>query len=278
MEINYRCFHINLHLERHVEALKFIDKVEDSHFEECLQFIQKYNLYSQAIQIFISNEDKCNKIKDLFGEYLASQNNHLEAALVWSTSGQEEKAIMSFKRCGHWRKVIYLSQKIGKTNIIEIARDMAYELEENLKYKDAAFIFETYCNDFDSALKVLLKGDLYDDAIRICYRNNKEDVIQNDIIPLVKDNCSTLLTQIVEKNNQVIKYYDRIIEYRYNKLRAPKNVFQDDDVGSVAESDVTQSSYNSYTSSVKSGTTYHSNRTVGGTKKTMEKKRKKKKI
>jgi len=140
--------------------------------------ISKLALRTKVMDQINNNQLSLEQFKDIYGDYLEINSKHLDEALIWSTAGQEEKAIHAFKKCGHWRKVIYLSQKIGKTNIQEIAKDMADDLVENFKFKDAAFIYESYCNDFELAFNTLIRGDFYDDAIRICFRLNQPELLE----------------------------------------------------------------------------------------------------
>lgn len=70
-------------------------------------------------------------------------------------------------------------------------------------------------------------------------------------------------TEIDEKRNNFIKYYNRLIDFRYKKLQQPKNIYEDgDDVASVAASDATGLTSYTYAFSVASAQTYTSSYTA----------------
>ena len=86
---------------------------------------------------------------------------------MWSAAGQYEKAIAAFQNGGNWREVLSLSKRLGKSNIKETASELAYDLQFTYQYKDAAFVYEVYCEDFENALESLLTAECYQDAVRL---------------------------------------------------------------------------------------------------------------
>lgn len=87
---------------------------------------------------------------------------------MWASGGHIDDAIKAYKKCGHWREVLSLSAK-KDLDMDQVAEELADDLVDNYRYRDGAFIYETYCKNYDEAIKYLtLVGD-YNDAIRVVY-------------------------------------------------------------------------------------------------------------
>eukprot|EP01125_Pyxidicula_operculata_P018495 TRINITY_DN6566_c0_g1_i2.p1 TRINITY_DN6566_c0_g1~~TRINITY_DN6566_c0_g1_i2.p1 ORF type:complete len:1271 (+),score=281.73 TRINITY_DN6566_c0_g1_i2:37-3849(+) len=276
-------YSIDVYLERYEKALRNLSQGDPAkYFEQCLSLIKSRDLYKVAIEIYKEDKEHLHLIMDAYGEKLKDEKNYVQAGLVWSTCNQLAKAIEAYRRCGHWRKVLYLSQKRGTNaeELLKLSKEVAEELLEQGKYNEAALVYETYCNEPKLAVEALIKAPSYDEAIRMCYKYNLVSFIESDIKPTVEETGVALSDAMVIKTQKFVDHYNRLVELRYEKLTESKEEKEAGGEGPMGDEwSETSSMYSSASeSSVRSGTTVASRGSKRGGKKTTKKQRRKKNL
>lgn len=106
-----RNFRINDHLQRYPEALKclFLQTSDESF----LAYMQKYQLYKEAIEISSSNPPLYKNVLDLFGNHLMTCCEYSSAVCCFKRSGNWEKVIEASVLSGSWIEFIDAMRKLG---------------------------------------------------------------------------------------------------------------------------------------------------------------------
>lgn len=104
LEENYRKYRIDNHLKRHQKALEHIVKCGVEKLEECLDLIEKHNLYTQALRLFKSSDECYNDIVIQYADHLRAKGAFYEATLMYERGGDCKQALLSAKHTLDWRK------------------------------------------------------------------------------------------------------------------------------------------------------------------------------
>lgn len=112
LEENYQKFKIDSHLKRYKSALKHLAKLPDK-VEECLAFVQKHGLYSQAMKLFKCDSKEYKILSKAYGKYLTSKNKHKEAGIMYVKAGSLEEALDSFKNALEWKDAMVIAVKLN---------------------------------------------------------------------------------------------------------------------------------------------------------------------
>lgn len=110
-EENYRKYKIDNHLKRYSKALTHIVKCGVEKVEECLELIEKQNLYTEALRLF-KNTDECySDIVLHFADHLRSKGVFYEACVMYERGGDLKQALLTAKHTLDWRKCYLLAKK-----------------------------------------------------------------------------------------------------------------------------------------------------------------------
>eukprot|EP01130_Rhizamoeba_saxonica_P018104 TRINITY_DN8970_c0_g1_i1.p1 TRINITY_DN8970_c0_g1~~TRINITY_DN8970_c0_g1_i1.p1 ORF type:complete len:1235 (+),score=288.72 TRINITY_DN8970_c0_g1_i1:3753-7457(+) len=274
MEENVRKYNIDVFLERYDKALNNIFNAGDEYFDEALQLIVDKNLFKLAINIYKEDKEKLDIIRDNYGNYLSTIKEPVLAGLQWCACEQTQKAIDIFRDVGHWRKVLYLSAKIGE-DVTYIAEELVEEMENNYQYREAAIVYETYLEQYDDAIHALVSVNEFDEAIRLCYKYDETALIESSIIPAVKRLATELVENYKGKHVKLQSDYNRLLEVRHKKLTSIPTIF--DENASVAGSEASSIfSMGSTVYTFASGTTFNSSVSISSSKTTKSRRNKRK--
>ncbi|KAI6203285.1 hypothetical protein M3Y94_00538500 [Aphelenchoides besseyi] len=91
----YQNFCICLRLRDWIAALRHISKVPER-FDECIEHVKRYQLYSEALAIFVGT-DKYTTISEIYADYLHSKAKFGMAALFFEKCGNHTKALQSYE-------------------------------------------------------------------------------------------------------------------------------------------------------------------------------------
>lgn len=111
LEENYRKYRIDNHLKRYEKALCHIVKCGVEKLEECLELIEKHNLYTQAIRLFKPCDECYNDVVLLYADHLRSKGIFYESSLMYERGGDYKQACLSAKHTLDWKKCHRLANK-----------------------------------------------------------------------------------------------------------------------------------------------------------------------
>lgn len=111
-EENYRKYRIDNHLKRYEKALEHIVKCGAEKLEECLELVEKHNLYTQALRLFKPSHECYNDIVIQYADHLRSKQVFHEATLMYERGGDYKQALLSAKHTLNWKKCLRLAVKL----------------------------------------------------------------------------------------------------------------------------------------------------------------------
>lgn len=164
---NYRKYRIDSHLKRYEKALQHIVKCGVEKLDECLELIEKQNLYTHALRLFKTTDECYNDIVLQFANYLRTKGVFYDACLMYERGGDYKQAMLTAKHTLDWRKCLLLAKKCSSTDdeIDQLCASLIPALEESGKFKDAAELVKRYRSNFDLYVRLLCDGKHYPDAI-----------------------------------------------------------------------------------------------------------------
>lgn len=109
-EEHYRKYRIDNHLKRYERALGHIVKCGVEKLEECLDLIEKQNLYTNALRLFKKSDECYNEIVLQYADYLRSNGIFYDACLMYERGGDLKQAILTAKHTLDWHKCLLLAQ------------------------------------------------------------------------------------------------------------------------------------------------------------------------
>lgn len=113
LEENYRKFRIDNHLKRYEKALSHIVECGVEKLDECLELIQKHNLYTLAVRAFKPSDVCYNDAVLQYADHLRSKGLFYEASLMYERGADFKQACLSAKHTLNWKRCVQLTKKAG---------------------------------------------------------------------------------------------------------------------------------------------------------------------
>jgi elongator complex protein 1 len=154
LEHFYSRFKIDDHLNRHAKALQNLSKCEFK-FDECVDYINKHQLYKDALLIFKDHELK--KVLDIYGDFLAS-NNDDEAVDAYIASGNHFSAIEACQKAGRWKELFIIVQNKEEVDVKNLAFNVCEVLKDKRLFLEAAHVMLEYGQNYEEAVNLCLQG------------------------------------------------------------------------------------------------------------------------
>jgi hypothetical protein len=126
----------------------------------------------------------------------------------------------AYKQHGDWRNALSVAHQrnLPVTEIAAFARELSTVLVNQYHAEDAAYILETYCKDYNTAISTLIQARLWDHAIFMCHKFNLSELVQKDVIPAVVEAYDAILAELNEAVVKIPKYHNRLVVVRANKF------------------------------------------------------------
>lgn len=166
-EENYRKYRIDCHLKRYKKALNHIAKCGVEKMDECLDLVDKQNLFTDALRIFKKGDECYSEIVLQYADNLRSKGVFYDACIMYEQAGDYKQALLSARHTLDWRKCMMLAKKCNYTEdeLQQVCTSLIPALQENGKYQDAAEMVKRYQNEHNLHIKLLCDGKLYQEAI-----------------------------------------------------------------------------------------------------------------
>ncbi|KAL0073450.1 IKI3 family-domain-containing protein [Phycomyces blakesleeanus] len=230
LEKYYQRFRIDDHLKRHDKALRDLSLAGDELFDELVEYMKKHSLYLTALNVYANKPKQKRVILEVYGEYLTHKNAYDEAGIVFTLANNLEKALQAYRMAGSWRESFSLAKQMSYTDehIHALAYDLIEYMKEKRRYQEAATIANDYAKDIEEAVDCLLKGSLWQEAIRMSHTHNRADLIETHVKPGLIEGYSQTDEEIDDMTAQFNKQKLRLKELREIKPE-PTNVLPNDD-------------------------------------------------
>ncbi|KAG8384363.1 hypothetical protein BUALT_Bualt04G0110300 [Buddleja alternifolia] len=195
-------YNIDLKLKRYESALRHIVSAGDHYYEDFMNLLKKVpELYPLGLQL-INDPHKRSQVLESWGDHLYATKCFEDSATTYLCCSNLEKALKAYRACGNWMGVLTVAGliKLGKDDILQLARELSEELQALGKPSDAAKILLEYCGDVENGISLLVHARNWEEALRITFLHRRDDLV------LVVKNAS------LECENMLIGEYNEGIE------------------------------------------------------------------
>ncbi|CAL8300618.1 unnamed protein product [Arctogadus glacialis] len=201
LEPNYQRYSIDKHLKRYSKALLHLSKCGEEHFPEALGLVREQKLFSEALELYPAHSPHYKALSCAYAEHLVAQQLPEQAGLLLWRCGEPGRALQAFVSASSWRHALCVAQQVPlpPDQLSLLARDMAERLIDQRRYAEAALLLDQYAEDCEEAISALIKGAVWEEALRLAYRHNRQDIIETDLKPALLE-AFTSHTSFLENN------------------------------------------------------------------------------
>lgn len=222
-------YNIDLKLQRYESALRHIVSAGEPYYEDCMNLMKKVpELYPLGLQMIVDPR-KRQELLEAWGDHLNAIKCFDEAAATYLCCSHLEKALKAYRACGDWKGVLTVAGliKLGKDDLLQLARELSEELQALGKPADAAKILLEYCGDVDSGVSLLIDARNWEETLRVAFLHRRDDLIL--VVKNASLECaSTLVGEYNEGMEKVGKYLTRYLAVRQRRLLLAATIKSDE--------------------------------------------------
>lgn len=127
-------------------------------------------------------------------------------------------ALESYVEAHMWREAFFICQ-IAKIDRAESSERLIHSLIENRRFQEVATIYLVHLKDPVSAVDVLMKGFLWNEAILVCVENGMAGKLDSLVTPALYTHASQFATDIKDAIALFEKQTLRLRQVRIEKLK-----------------------------------------------------------
>ncbi|XP_056137038.1 elongator complex protein 1 isoform X2 [Lampris incognitus] len=261
LEPNYQRYTIDKHLKRYRKALHHLSKCGEEHFPEALDLVKEQNLYTEALRLYPVNSPQYKALSCAYAEHLVEHQQAEQAGLLLWRCGEPSRALQAFVSSSSWRHALCVAQQVPlpPDQLALLARDLAEKLMEQRRYTEAALLLDQYAKDCEEAISALIIGAVWEDALRLVYMHNRQDIIETNLKPALLEAFSTQMSFLEAQTATFVRHKNRLAVVRELKEKARLELLDEDgancpdgDLYSEASSVMTNSKYSHSNSRISS--------------------------
>ncbi|XP_035506109.2 elongator complex protein 1 [Scophthalmus maximus] len=230
LEPNYQRFTIDKHLKRYRKALLHLSKCGPEHFPEALRLVREQKLYSEALRLFAANDAQYKALSCAYAEHLVEQQQAEQAGLLLWRCGEFVGALQAFAGSSSWRNAICVAQQIPlpPDQLALLARDLAEKLTEQRRYSEAALLLDQYAKDCEEAILALITGAVWEEALRLIYMHDRQDITETNLKPALFDAVSSHTVFLEAQVATFARHRARLAVVREQKEKARLDMLDED--------------------------------------------------
>ncbi|XP_045886110.1 elongator complex protein 1 [Micropterus dolomieu] len=261
LEPNYQRYTIDKHLKRYRKALHHLSKCGEEHFPEALQLVKEQKLYSEALRLYTADSPHYKALSCAYAQHLVEQQQAEPAGLLLWRCGEPVRALQAFASSSSWRNAICVAQQIPlpPDQLALLARDLAEKLTEQRRYSEAALLLDQYAKDCEEAILALINGSVWEEALRLIYMHNRQDITETNLKPALLEAVSTQTAFLEAQVATFTRHRTRLAVVREQKEKARLDMLDEDgpdcpdaELYSEASSVMTGSKYSQSNSRISS--------------------------
>jgi elongator complex protein 1 len=127
LEKFYQRFVIDDHLSRFESALQNLNLAGEEHFEQCVSYIKKHDLYKFALTLFSPVEAKYHRVLEIYADELSSRGDAEESGILYSLAGKHELALEAYVKGLLWQEAFALAADMSLSE--DKLKEMAFEMK-----------------------------------------------------------------------------------------------------------------------------------------------------
>ncbi|XP_053284778.1 elongator complex protein 1 isoform X2 [Pleuronectes platessa] len=261
LEPNYQRYTIDKHLKRYSKALLHLSKCGQEHFLEALQLVKEQKLYSEALRLFPAHSVQYKALSCSYAEHLVEQQQAEQAGLLLWRCGESVSALQAFASSSSWRNAICVAQQIPlpPDQLALLARDLAEKLTEQRRFSEAALLLDQYAKDCEEAILALITGAVWEEALRLIYMHNRQDITETNLRPALLEAVGTQTSFLEAQITMFTRHRTRLAVVREQKEKARLDMLDEEgpdcpdaELYSEASSVMTGSKYSQSNSRISS--------------------------
>ncbi|KAK5924579.1 hypothetical protein CgunFtcFv8_017180 [Champsocephalus gunnari] len=169
------------------------DRAGAEHFPEALQLVKEQKLYSEALRLYSADPPHYKALSCVYADHLMQNQQMEQAGLLLWRCGEPAAALQAFASASCWRNAVCAAQQIPlpPDQIALLARDLAEKLIEQRRHSEAALLLDQYAKDCEEAILALITGSVWDEALRLIYMHNRQDITETNLKPALLEAFST---------------------------------------------------------------------------------------
>lgn len=184
-----RRFKINMCLKKPATAIRYLLRNEHASSEETLRFIEAHKVAEVAYKNLTKDSPLFKNVSSMLGGQLHKDSLHEEAAVVYERASLFKEAFEEFRLACDWEKAVSCLNKAGWNDLERYGKlkELAEELIKSKKIVDAGMIYETYLNDYEMAVKVLIEGYCFKEAVFLAEKYKRPDIIGKCSLMIIEE-------------------------------------------------------------------------------------------
>ncbi|TWW55443.1 Elongator complex protein 1 [Takifugu flavidus] len=261
LEQNYQRYTIDKHLKRYRKALQHLSKCGDGCFPEALQLVKEQKLFAEALRLYPADSPHYRALSCAYAEHLVEGRQAEQAGLLLWRCGELTSALQAFVSCSSWRNAICVAQQIPlpPEHLALLARDLAVKLSEQRRHAEAAVLLDQYAKDCEEAILALITGACWEEALRLIYTHNRQDITETNLKPALLDAVGAQNAFLDAQVATFTRHRSRLAAVREHKAKARLDMLDEEgldcpdaELYSEASSVMTTSKYSHSNSRISS--------------------------
>uniref|UniRef100_A0A3Q3VQI1 Elongator complex protein 1 n=1 Tax=Mola mola TaxID=94237 RepID=A0A3Q3VQI1_MOLML len=222
LEPNYQRYTIDKHLKRYRKALTHLSKCGNERFPEALQLVKEQKLYTEALRLYTADRAHYKALSCAYAEHLVEQQQAEQAGLLLWRCGEPASALQAFAGSSSWRNAICVAQQIPlpPDQLALLARDLAGKLIEQRRHAEAALLLDQYAKDCEEAILALITGAVWEEALRLIYMHDRQDITETNLKPALLEAVSTHTAFLEAQLVMFTRHRNRLAVVREQKAKA----------------------------------------------------------
>uniref|UniRef100_A0A8C1L8B9 Elongator complex protein 1 n=1 Tax=Cyprinus carpio TaxID=7962 RepID=A0A8C1L8B9_CYPCA len=228
LEPNYQHYTIDKHLKRYRKALHHLSKCGEEHFTELLSLVKDQRLYSEALELYPSDSEQYKTLSVAYAEHLVEQQQAEQAGLLLWRCGENARALQAFISCTSWRNALAVATHIPlpPEQLALLARDLAgRDLCHVYRCLLCHVLILVCCQDCEEAISALIQGAAWEEALRLIYLYNRQDIIETDLKSALLDAHSNQTSFLESQEALFIRHKNRLAVVRELKAKSRLELF-----------------------------------------------------
>lgn len=237
-ELIRRKFSVDSYLKRYEKALEHLAEIGEPAYSELEDFVVEHELYKKVLSIYKYDTARQDVILNLYASYLQGKMQYAEAGLIYEHLGDYGNALDLYELSGNWQQALSIASKAyaEEENVDEKVSELATLLAESTlearKYRESATIYLEYLKNVQEATRILCKGFLFNDAMRVVSQqpaSAQQELIDDIVTPGIMEGFTQITELVSDCKGQINSQISRLGVLRLKKEEDPLGFFGQDE-------------------------------------------------
>ncbi|WFD19831.1 Putative elongator complex protein 1 [Malassezia caprae] len=225
----YQRFCIDDHLGRHGKALSSLASAGEAYADEAMAYMVQHKLYREGLAAW-AHTPRVHEAYGLFGDYLSAHQRPAEAATAYQLAHRPHDALRAFREADQWAQAltVALDMQLPRAELLQLARAMSEQLEEQHKYDAAARVL-LQVHEAEAGIALLCRAHALVDAQLACAEHGRRDLLETHVAPAALEAHTALLEEADDMASQLERQVQRLSELDAKRAEDPSAFYVDED-------------------------------------------------